>query len=122
MELPTKQTLDDIELFGNKFSANYTVLKQMFQESFGLACKYVVIGVNVDGDGNKTYRFHPNLGLYTTGEKTKMARYYEFLRESLEVIEELETADNIDIRDTFNTRQKLDYLVANALGGIISKC
>lgn len=122
MELPSKKTLDDIERFGNAFHTQHAIILQMLTESFALAKAYVVIGEETDGNGVTTYRFHPNLAIYTDGEKNKMKEYYIFLKESLARLTELETSDYIPLPDLFNTRIRLDGLIAGVMGDYLKAC
>lgn len=120
MELPDKKTLDDIEKFGIQFSQDYTAVKSLISQSFALAKKYIVTEEVFDENGVRvSYTSHPNLALYTEAERNKMLMYYDFLKSTLNTIQDLEHSDNILIYDLFNTRSKLDQLIAMVLGSIL---
>ena len=118
-DLPTKQTLDDIERFGNTLQAYYTSMKNLFKQSIALAERYIILDDSTV-DGVRTTTYHANVDLiYTDKEKAKMLEYYDFLKDSISRMDTVETSNGILLYDMFNSKTKIDSLIENAFKAVL---
>ena len=118
VELPTKQTLDDIEKFGISFNTGFTAMQNLFNQNLAMAKRYIIIDEVYDESGNRTsYTWNKNMDvLYTETEKVNILAYYDFLKATCASFSKIENLNGISIYDLANTRVKLDAIIASALG------
>lgn len=118
-DLPTKQTLDDIERFGNTLQVYYTSMKNLFKQSIALAERYIILDDSTV-DGVRTTTYHANVDLiYTDKEKAKMLEYYDFLKDSISRMDTVETSNGILLYNMFNSKTKIDSLIENAFKAVL---
>lgn len=112
-DIPTKQTLDDIERIGTEFSSEFLTIKTMLRQSIDRTTMFIITGRTVNADGTISYVWSQNMNvLYTADEKAATIRYYEVLISCYDLFCKNETNSMGSIYDLFNARPRIDKVIA----------
>lgn len=112
-DLPTKQTLDDMERIGNEFSSEFLTIKTMIRQSIDRTTMFIITDRKVNDDGTISYTWSQNMNtLYSESEKSNTVKYYETLIKCYKMFCDNETNSDGTIYDLFNVRPRIDKIVA----------
>lgn len=117
--LPTKTTLDEMEQFGSFFKNYFYNIYNNVCFSYSLASTYIIISES-EVDGEMVPEWHPNMAIYSEVEKQKILDYWNFLKSSKSFLEATYTSHGMHIEQVFNVKAKLDYLISNKLGDVMT--
>jgi len=112
-DLPTKQTLDDIERIGIEFSSEFLTIKTMLRQSIDRTTMFIITDRKVNDDGTISYVWSQNMNvLYSAAEKQATIKYYEALIKCYDEFCNNETNSDGTIYDLFNARPRIDKVIA----------